>query len=60
MNGSNIARAKIDISFTLYGRQILEQLDFVTARGFHDCKLDLRTFHSGDFAGHFAFLMRGM
>ena len=34
--------------------------DLVTARGFHDCKLDLGTFDSGDFTSHFASLMRGM
>ena len=57
---ANIAGAEIDTPFTLAWREILQQFDLVTARCFHDCKLELGTFDSSDFTGHFASLMRGV
>jgi len=57
---ANIAGAKIDVRFTLQRREVLQQFDLVTARCLHDRKLDLGTFDSSDFTGHFASLMRGM
>ena len=58
--GPEDIRAKIDTAFTLAWREILQQFDLVTARCFHDCKLELCTLDSSDFTGHFASLMRGM
>jgi hypothetical protein len=60
VHGANIAGSKMGIPFALERREIFEQFDLVTARCFDDCELDLGTFDSSDFTGHFAGLMRGM
>jgi hypothetical protein len=55
---TDVARSK-SCEFTIWG-EILEQFNFVTARRFQDCKLNLSAGDTGDLFGQFSSLMRGM
>jgi hypothetical protein len=56
---SSIARSKIDM-FAIGGREIFQQLDFVSAGRFHHREFDLSACNACDLTRHLGGLMRSM
>jgi hypothetical protein len=59
VNMSDITRFAIDM-VSISRREVLKQLDLVTARRFHNSKLEFSAFHSRNFFRHLTYLMRAM
>ena len=59
MHRSKIARPEIEM-FSVFGREIFKQFDFVAARRFQDGEGNLCAGHTGDFSGEFPLLIYAM